>query len=309
LQGGLENFAALSARQGGQSSRQRLLVGPWLHSTPGQRKVADFDFGEAAQMDMQQVYYEWFEECRTGKAANSAPVRLFVMGRNDWIEEQEWPSARTQYVSWYLHSKGRANTRNGDGELSTTPPRDELPDHFDYDPANPVPYCADLNWKQVGGPDDCSSLELRDDVLVYTGPVLEKPLLISGPLRVRLFAASSARDTDWTAKILDVHPDGRAIRLNDGAVRARFRHGHDRERFLTPGSIEEYDIDCWATCIELQPGHRLRLEISSSAFGKYDVNLNGAGRIGHEKDPVVARQTIHHDAGHPSRIILPVLEL
>jgi putative CocE/NonD family hydrolase len=229
------------------------------------------------------------------------------MGRNAWIREEEWPIARTEYVTYYLHSAGRANTRHGDGTLSTSPPEDEWADGFRYDPNDPVPYSASLDWKQVGGPDDCQSLELRDDVLVYTGPQLEEPLLICGPLRVKLFASTSARDTDWTAKILDVHPDGRAIRLNDGAVRARFRRGHDREVFVDPDAIEEYHIDCWATCIELPPGHRLRLEISSSVFGKYDVNLNGGGPVGQEHEPVIAHQGIYHDAARPSCLLLPVL--
>lgn len=308
LKGALENFASLSGRRfKDEAPAQRLLVGPWLHGTLGQRKIGAIDYGEAAEIDLNPLQRDWFDACLKGKSPETAPVQLFVMGRNAWIHEQEWPIARTEYLSYYLHSAGQANTRHGNGTLSTLPPHEEPADQFQYDPVDPVPYSSSLDWRQVGGPDDCANIELRDDVLVYTGPVLEEPLLICGPLRMRLFAATSVRDTDWTAKILDVHPDGRAIRLNDGAVRARFRHGHHREVFLSPGAIEEYDIDCWATCIELPAGHRLRLEVSSSAFGKHDVNLNGGGPVGQESEPVIAHQLLYHDAAHPSRIILPVL--
>jgi len=191
--------------------------------------------------------------------------------------------------------------------LSIIPPASEPTDTFRYDPADPVPYCSHFDWKQVGGPDDFAAIELREDILVYTGPIMTEALLICGPLRVRLFAASSARDTDWTAKILDVHPDGKAIRLNDGIVRARFRHGTEAEHFLDSGVVQEYLIDCWATCIELPLAHRLRVEIASSAFGKADVNQNGGGPIGHESIPIIAEQTIYHDRERPSHLLLPVV--
>jgi putative CocE/NonD family hydrolase len=236
-----------------------------------------------------------------------APVRLFIMGRNDWMQAESWPVAGTAYIPYYFHSDGDANSRLGGGGLSVTMPGDERPDQFRYDPADPVPYCAGLDWRQVGGPDDFAETELRQDILCYTGPLLTDTLRICGPLTVRLFAASSAPDTDWTAKILDVWPDGRAIRLNDGAVRARFRGGEEA-RLLTPGGIESYLIDCWATCIELPAGHRLRVEISSSAFGKIDRNLNGGGPIGQESEPVIAEQTVHHDRNHPSHLLVPVLK-
>jgi uncharacterized protein len=309
LIGTLENFSAMTQHADEPRARaaQRMVVGPWMHGGIGQRRVAEFDFGSEAEINIAEMQRRWFDNQLKGERDASLPVQLFVMGRNTWLAENAWPPARTSYVPYYFHSGGRANTRNGDGTLSAALPRQELCDRFSYDPANPVPYCSDFDWKQVGGPDDCAELELRDDILVYTSPPLAEPMLICGPLKVRLFAASSARDTDWTAKVLNVYPDGRAIRLNDGLIRARFRNGTDTELFLSPGVVEEYLIDCWATCIELPPGHRLRVEISSSAFGKVDLNLNGGGAIGRESDSVVAEQRVYHDALRASHLLLPIV--
>jgi uncharacterized protein len=309
LVGTLENFVAMTqaVRASGAPVTQRMIIGPWMHGATGQRNAGGLDFGPAAEMNLPQVQRDWFDTLLQEAPDGSPPVRLFVMGRNAWLTEGEWPPARTRYVPFYLHSTGRANSRLGDGTLSTVPPADEPADSFRYDPDQPVPYCADFDWKQVGGPDDFAQIELRQDILVYTTDELTEPLLICGPLKVHLFADSSAFDTDWTAKVLDVYPDGRAIRLNDGVVRARFRNGTEREELLTPGRIEEYHIDCWATCVEIAPGHKLRLEIASSAFGKTDVNLNGGGRIGRETRTVIAHQVVHHDVRRPSHLLLPVL--
>jgi hypothetical protein len=309
LVGTTENYTAMTrhARDAGSRATQRMIIGPWTHDGIGQRRIGPFDYGPEAELDLQELQRRFFEIHLRAEQDRSPPIKLFVMGRNEWIPENEWPLARTEYLPLYFHSQGGANGRTGDGTLSTEPPDDEPPDVFIYDPSNPVPYCSSFNWKQVGGPDDFAEIELRDDVLVYTGPVLTAALWICGPLQVRLYAASSARDTDWTAKVLDVHPDGRAIRLNDGVVRARFRDGTGTERWLENGIVEEYLIDCWSTCIELPVSHRLRVEISSSAFGKIDVNLNGGGPIGRESIPVIAHQVIHHDRRRPSHLVLPIV--
>ncbi len=308
LSGALENFSALSDRGlDTHRSVQRLIVGPWLHGTIGQRRLGEIDFGEAAQLDLNELQRDWFDTCLRKEQPKLPAVQVFVMGRNAWITARRWPLPETQYHCYYLHSAGHANSRMGDGSLSRITPEQEPPDEFRYDPLIPVPYAESLDWRQIGGPDDCAALEMRQDILVYTTPPFEEALTLCGPLRVRLFAATTARDTDWTAKILDVYPDGRVIRLNDGAVRARFRQGHDRELLLSPGAVEEYDIDCWATCVELPPGHSLRLEISSSAFGKYDVNLNTGEPVGTGRDPLTAHQTVFHDAERPSGLVVPVL--
>jgi len=312
LVGTTENFINMTTRSRAPQvrARQRMLIGPWGHAINAGRKLGEIDFGPAAVIDLNEILRRWFDHWLKGVdngVDNEAPVRLFVMGRNEWVEEREWPIARTQYVKYYLRSGGSANGRNGNGVLSTAGPAEEQPDRFRFDPANPVPYLKELNWHQVGGPDDFSELELRQDILVYTGPAVTERLRICGPLRVKLFAASSARDTDWTAKVLDVHPNGFAQRLNDGVVRARFRKGNDREELLTPDKMEEYDIDAWSTCTELQKGHRLRLEIASSAFGKYDVNPNTGGPLGKETRQVIADQTVYHDRLRASYLLLPVV--
>lgn len=312
LVGTTENFINMTtrARAPRAKERQRMLIGPWGHAVNAGQKLGAIDFGPNAVIDFDGLQLRWFDRWLKGidnGVDREAPVRLFVMGRNEWVDESEWPIARTKYVKYFLSSRGGANGREGDGVLSTRAPAGEKPDRFQSDPANPVPYLSTLNWHQVGGPDDFSEIELRRDILVYTGPVVDEPLRICGPLRVKLFAASSARDTDWTAKILDVHPSGFAQRLNDGVVRARFRNGNDKEELLTAGKVEEYEIDAWSTCVELQKGHRLRLEIASSAFGKFDVNPNTGGPIGSEAQQVVAEQTLYHDRLRPSHVLLPVV--
>jgi uncharacterized protein len=201
----------------------------------------------------------------------------------------------------------RRHGRFGDGELSPASPGAEPADHFRYDPLDPVPFV--MSVENVGGPDNYSQIEARPDVLVYTTGPMNAPMLMCGPVKAHLFASTSARDTDWTAKVVDVHPDGYAQRLSDGIVRARFRESAEREVLLTPGKIYAYDVEIWPTCVELQHGHRLRLEISSSAFPKFDRNLNTGGRLGFETNPAIAAQSVYHDREHQSYVLLPIVPL
>ncbi len=206
-----------------------------------------------------------------------------------------------------LHSDGNANTRFGDGRLDKRPPRGQSPDEYSYDPTDPVPFLMAPGWQQLGGPDDYSSVEKRNDVLVYSTDPIEKEIILAGPIEVILYAASSARDTDFTAKLLDARPDGYVLRLNDGVVRAGFRNSLARPIAIIPNRIYEYRINCWATSYLFRKGHRIRVEISSSAFPKFEPNLNTGERIGSAKRAIVARQRIYHDAEHPSHVKLPVL--
>jgi len=313
LVGTTENYVNLTTRAKDLEARkrQRLLIGPWGHAVNTTTRLGTIDFGPQALIDLDALQLHWFDRWLKGEAngvEQDSPVRLFVMGENRWRDEREWPLARTRFARYYLHSRGRANSLFGDGSLDTEPPPgDEPPDRYRYDPTDPVPFITDPHFSQTGGPDDYRAVERRDDVLVYSSLPLAEPLEVCGPIRTVLHAASSAIDTDWTAKLLDVHPDGYAQRLADGVVRARLRKSHERAELLAPGQIEAYEIDCWSTCILLQSDHRLRVEIASSAFPKFDRNLNTGGPIGKEAKGVTAEQTIYHDRPRPSYVELPVI--
>jgi putative CocE/NonD family hydrolase len=258
-----------------------------------------------------KLQFEWFEYWLKGRETGVQDwpaVRLFVMGENVWRNEQEWPLARTQLTPWYLHSAGQANTRGGDGVLSAKAPEEEPPDRFSYDPADPVPTRGGNNL--VGpptGPFDQSTLEERPDVLVYTSAPLERAVEVTGPVKVILHAASSARDTDFTAKLVDVHPDGKAYNLCDGIVRARSRESVTQPTLIEPGKRYRYDIDLWVTSNLFKAGHRIRVEISSSNFPRFDRNPNTGHDFGADAQLLKAEQTVFHDSEHPSHILLPMI--
>jgi uncharacterized protein len=306
------NFVGMTAKGRTEHARanQKLLVGPWDHRVNSKSKLGEVDFGPTAIIDLQAYQARWFKRWLAEEdngITGELPVRIFVMGVNQWRDEREWPLARTAWTPYYLHSGGNANSRYGDGLLSTAAPADELPDRYCYDPARPVPFLTEPTSFQIGGPDDYAAVEQRADVLVYTTPPLKADLEITGPIRVTLYAASSAVDTDFMAKVVDVWPSGFAQRLCDGMVRARFREGMSAPNLIEPGRIYEYTIDCWNTSVVLRKGHAIRLEIASSAFPKYDRNLNTGAPLGTTSEFLAANQVIYHDAAHPSHVLLPVI--
>ncbi len=311
LLGTLQNFANLtSAELASARGRQQLLIGPWGHRINAGTRLGDADFGPTALIDYEAVQARWFARWLGGVdngVEREPPVRIFVMGENAWRDESEWPLARTQWTKFYLHSGGKANSRFGDGTLDTLPPAAEPPDHFRYDPANPVPLITDAHFSQVGGPDDYQTIERRDDVLVYTTAPLTRPMEVCGPLKATVHAATSARDTDWFTKLLVVYPNGVARRLNDGAIRARYARDPRVATFIPPGTPTAFDIDNWGTCILLAAGERLRLEVSSSSFPKFDPNLNTGGSIADDTVGVVANQTVYHERGRASYVLLPII--
>lgn len=305
------NFIGMT-NYGGPSVRkfQKLLMGPWPHAVNSKSKLGDVDFGPSGIIDLHQTMLRWFDAWLKGMdngVKSEAPVRLFVMGSNQWVDEQEWPIARIRYTDFYLHSGGRANSVYGDGKLSTDKPQSEKPDRYAYDPRTPVPFITEPSFAQIGGPDDYRPIERRDDVLIFTGDPLTNDAEVCGPIKVTLYAASSATDTDFTAKLIDVWPDGFAERLSDGIVRARFRGGMEKEELIQPGTIYEYHIDTWNTCEMFKAGHRIRIEISSSAFPKYPRNLNTGEALGQTSRMITAEQTIYHDEQHPSHVTLPIV--
>ncbi len=318
LGGTLRNFTGMRANAASEAARagQRLLIGPWIHDGPSP-KVGDVDFGVAAAGDSVDVdgrtlrfFEQWLKGVDQGHR-EEAPIDIFVMGVNEWRKEWEWPLARTRFERYYLHSGGRAQTLDGDGVLDATPPGAEPPDIFLYRPNDPVPTCGGglcCHAPQVPyGAFDQREVERRADVLVYTSAVLNEPVEVTGPVSVTLHAASSAPDTDFTAKLVDVGPCGRAINLGDGIIRARYRNSTAKAEPISPGKVYEYRIDLWATSNVFLPGHRIRVEISSSNYPRFDRNPNTGAPARGPDDLKPATQTILHDEAHPSHITLPII--
>jgi len=290
--------------------QQYVIMGPWSHGV-GPAKVGDLDFGPRANVRLRELESRWFDYWLKGKDTKVEQwpaLRIFVMGRNDWRDENEWPLERTQFTPYYLHSAGSANTLDGDGRLDPAAPRDEPQDHFVYDPMDPVPTLGGCNLMACPiGPHDQRTAERRRDVLVYTSQPLEKELEVTGPVKVVLYAASSAPDTDWTGKLVDVHPDGRAFNLCDGILRARYRESDRKLTLIEPDKVYRYEIDLWVTSNVFLPGHRLRIEVSSSNFPHFDRNPNTGHELGADSEMRSAAQTIYHDAEHPSHVLLPII--
>src|SRR5262245_14771972 len=314
--GSIRNFIDLSKHAPTAEARsgQRLLMGPWAHAaTSPEGKIGDVTFGKQAVLDMNATIVKWYDYVMKGRQnefATSAPVRIFVMGDNVWRDEQEFPLARTRYTKYYLHSEKGAKTAGGDGVISTVAPKTEKPDTFEYDPANPVPTIGGrlcCGAALPPGPFDQRPNEGRSDVLVYSTPPLEEDVEVTGFVTAELYASTSAADTDFTAMIVDVDPSGYARYLGDGIIRARYRQSTTKAEPIEAGKSYKYTIDMWATSNVFKAGHRIRFYISSSNFPRFNRNLNtgektlGATRM--EK----ARQTIYHDAEHPSAIILPII--
>jgi len=254
---------------------------------------------------------ERFLRCWLGGTENEIldepPVKIFVMGENRWRDEREWPLARTNYTKVYLHSRGHANSLRGDGALSFNGPGEESVDEYVYDPNNPVPTRGGTSLGLPPGVYDQTDIEQRDDVLVYTSEPLAQDLEVTGPISMRLHAASSARDTDFVAKLVDVRNTGFAQNIAEGVIRARFRDSAAAPTLITPGSVYDYAIDLWSTSHVFKAGHRLRLEISSSNFPRYDRNPNTGNDPFSDRELRTARQSVFHSERYPSHLVLPVI--
>ena len=324
LGGTISNYTRMRQMGATETARrgQRLVIGPWVHAGAGSafpgRPVGDHYFGirsYATSMDLQGIllrYYDHFVKGMDNGVADEKPVRIFVMGDNVWRYEDGWPLDRAQSTPYYFHSGGRANTLNGDGTLSPETPDNEPPDVFLYNPADPVPthgggLCCYDNSANAGAFDQ-RDVEARHDVLVYSTPSLEQDVEVTGPVTVTLFASTSARDTDFTAKLVDVCPgDACARNLTDGIIRARYRRPRSQAELVEPGLVREYPIDLWATSNVFKKGHRIRVEISSSNFPRFDRNTNTGNNIAEDASFLPATQTILHDRQHPSHIVLPLV--
>ncbi len=298
------NFAAMTAA--GRAG-QRLLMGPWGHAVNTTRKLGEIDFGPDALIDLDAYVLAFLDEHVRGIVPEPAPapVRIFVMGADQWRDEATWPPASAGTHVFHLASDGRANSRFGDGRLQAEPAADGgPPDEWVHDPDRPVPFITEEGSGQIGGPDDYLGVESRGDVLVYSTEPLAEPVELIGPVTLVAHVATSAADTDIMAKLVDVHPNGFAQRLCDGMVRLRYRNGFDRAELVTPGEVYEVRIVMWDTCVRLDPGHRIRVEVASSALPKFDVNLGTGGDMITETEGVQAINRIWHDASRPSRLII-----
>ena len=289
---------------------QFAIIGPWGHGI-GSKKTGELDFGDKAKMDFSEKQTQWFEYWLKGKDTGVddwPPYYLFIMGENVWRGEYEWPLKRTEFAKYYIHSEGKANSINGKGGLNISVPKEEKADVFIYDASNPVPTTGGNNLVgPAAGPLNQQKVEERDDVLVFTGDALEKPVEVTGPVKMVLYASTSAKDTDFTAKLVDVYPDGKAYNLCDGIIRARFRESITAPTLIEPGKIYKYEIDLWVTANVFLPGHKIRVEVSSSNFPRFDRNPNSGKTFGSDTELLKATQTIYHDAEHASYIELPVI--
>ena len=314
-EGAWNNFIGISALGGERArSTQRLLMGPWAHlfpyNAPTTGGTGESDFGPEAAVELLEDQRRWFDHWLKGEDSgllDEPPVKIFVMGDNRWRQEHEWPLARTQFTPYYLHSAGAANGLEGDGTLTPETPAVEPADHFVYDPNDPVPTLGGNTLIIPLGTFNHRELETRADVLVYSTEVLREDLEVTGPILVTLWAASSAHDTDFTAKLLDVRPDGYVQNVQDGIIRARYRDSASEPQLMTPGQPYRFTIDLWATSHVFKSGHRLRLEVSSSNFPRFDRNPNTGRTIATETELAPAAQTVLHDAEHPSHVLLPLI--
>jgi len=288
--------------------RPSLVIGPWSHGFNRDRKLLGIDYGPDAVIDWDGYVCRWLDHFLKGVengVLEDPPVHVFVMGRNRWSAEKDWPLPEARPVPYYLRS-GKA--------LSRTAPGDEPPDEYIYDPAHPTP--SAMTGDHIHGADDTRASAERSDVLVYTTPPLEAEVEVTGPVRAKLYASTSARDTDWMVRLVDVFPDGYAALLCDGVMRARCRDPRKGGAFtseqlstIEPDKVYEYTIDFWrATSNLFRKGHRIRVEVSSSYFPYYLRNLNsGADNVGLETKGVAARQKVFHAAAYPSHILLPIV--
>ncbi|HOX59552.1 MAG TPA: CocE/NonD family hydrolase [Candidatus Paceibacterota bacterium] len=284
----------------------RLVVGPWAHFPPGGRKFGNIDFGPAADLNLDALDVRWFDYWLKGKpngVDREAPVRIFVMGDNQWRDEVSWPPRRTRPKTLYLTSDGQANTPAGDGKLAWRRPAADGQDEYTYNPQDPVPTLF------LPGNFTCASdqrrLSNRVDILVYQTEPLAERVEVTGLPEVELYAVSSAPDTDWVVRLIDVAPDGMARDACMGLVRARYRNGVAKPKLIKPGEVVKYRIHMGPTSNAFLPGHRIRLDVTSSDFPSYDRNHNTAADQNADAGLVVAHQTIRHGKVYPSKIILP----
>jgi len=314
----LFNLLRTNAASARGRDHQYVIISPMAHcESEGaieRTVVGARDMGDA-RLDFYGIYLQWFDYWLKGidnGIIGMPRVRYFLTGKNEWRTADSWPLEAIRWTKYYLHSEGHANSRFGTGTLTMESPSEEPPDRFVYDPGTPVPsvggvICCTTAPNTPGGSYDQSEVEMRNDVLVYTTAPLEQGVEVTGPVELVLYVGSSARDTDFTGKLVDVAPDGAAYNLQDGVLRARYREGYDRQLWMKEGEVYELRLDLHAVGNFFAKGHRIRLEVSSSNFPRLDRNLNTGGSNYDETEWVVAKNIVYHTAQHPSHVVLPVV--
>ena len=313
MQGELNGYVGMSHHGKTQVAREKshMIIGPWGHGPT--QKFGEIDFGEEANVPALPVQLRWYDYWLKGISGveNEPPVALYVMGRNEWRQENEYPLARTEYKKMYFHGSGKANSNRGDGALSwDAPAGNSTPDHYSYDPDNPVPTLGGNNCcgtPTLAGPRDQRPIEIRNDILVYTSDFLDRDVEATGPVKVVISASSDAVDTDFVAKLVDVFPDGHAYNVAEGILRARYRESLSRPQMLEPGKIYEMTIDLVGTSNAFLKGHRIRVDLTSSHFPQFDRNPNTGEPFGMSAKVKIAHQTIYHSSAHASYVLLPVI--
>lgn len=302
------------------ANQQYAVIAPTLHCAykratdnlvVGERNVGD------ARYDYDALTYGWFDIFLKGdqssKLLDTLPkVRYYTMGLNKWQSTDTWPPRGAQALTYYLGSGGRANTGSGDGVLTTTPPKADTPDVFTYDPLNPVPSTGGNVCCQpglTGGALDQQKVEQRPDILVYTSAPLKEAMEVSGPMSFNVFVSSDRKDTDVTVKVIDVYPDGRAYNLDETIQRLRYRDGYDKPlAWMENGKVYKVALQPMTTSNLFEAGHRIRIEVSSSNFPRFDRNLNTGGNNWDETQPLVAHNSVHHSAQYPSSLTITVVK-
>ena len=314
--GTLRNYIGVKAHGATEAARnqQHLLMQIGGHAGFG-RRIGGVDFGpHALENSYTDVILDWYDYLFKGahnQFSTDKPVKIFVMGANEYRQEDDWPPPQVHYVNYFLHSGGKANSLRGDGFLSTAAPKSEAPDSYIYDPGNAVPtiggpLCCAQELMEPG-PRDQRSVENRDDVLIYSMGPLGEDVEVTGPIKMTLFVKSSAVDTDFTGKLVDVAPDGFAEDVAEGILRLRYRDSQEHALLMNPGETYRISVDLWSTSNVFLRGHTLRLEVASSNFPRFDRNLNTGEEIKSARRFVSAKNTILHDAAHPSALVLPIM--
>lgn len=296
-----------NARTEAARAHTKVVCGPWAHGTIGKRDCHGVDFGSVAEVDTTDIKIRWFDRWLKGVdngAEREAPMRYFVMGAGEWRNAEEWPPSGTGQATWHLASGGNANGASGDGRLVLGSPNGAEADRYRYDPQDPVPTL----WtpQMYAGASNRRKLEHRRDILIYRTPPLEEDVEIVGHPEVALFAATTAPDTDWFARLADEEPGGPALEVSYGMVRARHRRSWDREEFVPPGEAAEYRIPLGPTACRFRKGHRIRLEIASSDYPNFDRNHNIGKNDLLDPEMQPADQTVFHSQARPSRLTLPL---